>query len=191
MYGGNDQKWIKEFEEKTKFITTEAHHRLELVSFSKLSTVQKQETSIIDSFWTRLESLWFSKIQRHSEEKQDFIMEEIQKIINLQKTGCWTLVCKGSNVLTSVRGSVALSVLLQFNWKKEVSIKGFDVAFMEYTEMIISEDRSSQECCHFYFPMKAGKVPAYMICPNPNCLRTMEKFIAFQCCHTDDKNSIC
>ena len=44
--------------------------------------------------------------------------------------------------------------------------------------------RRAHPCCRYEFPSTAGRIPLGMKCPE--CLRPMEKYTTFVCCHEDE-----
>ncbi|XP_076905168.1 protein SIEVE ELEMENT OCCLUSION B-like [Bidens hawaiensis] len=198
LYGGDDIEWIRKFTRTAKAMANTAGISLEMAYVGKskkrenvrraISTINVeklsycwQDTTLIWFFWTRLESMLFSKLQlkRADHHDQDPIMLQIKKLLSYDKDGSWALLCKGSNVLTSGHGSTMWQTLADFDlWKEHIPSRGFDLSFMEYHDKLHGE---ANNCCRFEFPYAAGRIPDNMRCPE--CHRVMEKHIAFLCCH--------
>ncbi|GKV07834.1 hypothetical protein SLEP1_g19546 [Rubroshorea leprosula] len=198
LYGGDDVEWVRKFTTTAKNVALAARVPLEMAYVGKGSkkelvrratatiTVEKlsycwQDPTMVWFFWTRLESMLFSKIQLGKADDQDPMMQEIKKVLSYDKEGSWAILCKGSNVVVNGHGTTVLPALLEYDlWKEQVAIKGFDIAFRDHHGKLHD---IAHPCCRFEFPMAAGRIPEGMKCPE--CNRMMEKHITFICCHDD------
>ncbi|XP_071740492.1 protein SIEVE ELEMENT OCCLUSION B-like [Rutidosis leptorrhynchoides] len=196
LYGGEDIEWIRKFTSKARAMATAARISLEMVYVGKSKkrenvrraiatiNVEKlgycwQDTTLIRFFWTRIESMLYSKIQLKRADDQDLIMLQIKKLLSYDKNGSWALLCKGSQILTNGYGLTMLQTPSYFDlWKEHIPTRGFDMSFMDYHDKL---QGAMNNCCHFEFPIAAGRIPKGMRCPE--CHRLMEKHIAFNCCH--------
>ncbi|CAI9281260.1 unnamed protein product [Lactuca saligna] len=133
-------------------------------------------------FWTRLESMLYSKIQLKKADDKDPMMQQIKKLLSYDKDGSWDLLCRGLKILTNGHGNTMMQTPSDFDmWKKDIETKGFDLSFMEYQDKL---HVAANNCCRFEFPIALGRVPDGMRCPECHCV--MEKYIAFLCCHDQD-----
>ncbi|KAJ0771807.1 putative sieve element occlusion [Helianthus annuus] len=196
LYGGDDIEWIRKFTSSARAMANAAGIQLEMAYVGKSKkkenvrraiatiNVEKlsycwQDTALIWFFWTRLESMLFSKIQLKRADDQDLIMLQIKKLLSYDKDGSWALLCKGSQILTNGHGSTMLQTPVDFErWKPDIPSIGFDSSFKQYHDKLHVE---ANNCCRFEFPIAAGRIPEGMRCPE--CHRLMEKHIAFSCCH--------
>ncbi|GFY87291.1 sieve element occlusion amino-terminus protein [Actinidia rufa] len=114
-----------------------------------------------------LESMLFSKIQLGKADDNDPMMQEIKKLLSYDKSGGWAVLSKGNHVVVNGHSTTMLPTLIDYDlWKEHVTVKGFD---------------------RFEFPSTAGRIPDRslgMKCPE--CLRPMDKYTTFVCCHDDE-----
>lgn len=147
---------------------------VDVIKIEKLSDSWQQQT--MRFFWTRLESMLYSKNQVKRADPEDPMMKQIMKLVSYDKE--WALLCRGSKILTSGNGTTIMEALDGFmNRDTSIESKGFDLSFTAYL------DRThvpATVCCLFEFPA-AGRVPNNVRCPE--CHRLMAKHIAFLCCH--------
>ncbi|KAJ0113606.1 hypothetical protein Patl1_02887 [Pistacia atlantica] len=198
LYGGDDLEWIRKFTNAARTVATAARIPLEMVYVGK-STKREQVRRIMASiqieklsqawpdltmvwfFWTRLESMLFSKIQLGRADDHDPMMQEIKKLLSYDRDGGWAVLSKGSQVVVNGHGTTIVPALLEYDiWKENVPVKGFDVSFKEHHQKLHG---IAHPCCRFEFSSHFGRTPQSMTCPE--CLRVMEKFTTFCCCHDD------
>ncbi|XP_061963670.1 protein SIEVE ELEMENT OCCLUSION B-like [Populus nigra] len=198
LYGGDDDEWVRKFTNTARAVAQAARIPLEMVYVGKSSkrekirrviatiTVEKlsyvwQDLTMIWFFWTRLESMLYSKIQLGKLDDHDPMMQEIKKLLSYDREGGWAVLSNGSNVVVNGHKTTALQTLLEYDlWKEQVPVKGFDLAYRDHQGRIHD---ISRPCCRFDFPMTTGRIPETMKCPE--CNRTMEKFSTFLCCHDE------
>ncbi|KAL9993873.1 putative sieve element occlusion [Helianthus debilis subsp. tardiflorus] len=196
LYGGDDIEWIRKFTRSARAMANAAGISLEMAYVGKskkkenvrraIATINAeklsycwQDTALIWFFWTRLESMLFSKIQLKRADDQDLIMLQIKKLLSYDKDGSWALLCKGSQILSNGHGSTMLQTPVDFQlWEKDIPTTGFDLSFKQYHDKL---HVAANNCCRFEFPIAAGRIPEGMRCPE--CHRLMEKYIAYLCCH--------
>lgn len=200
MYGGEDIDWIRRFTNTAREVARAARIPLEMAYVGKSTkkemvrramatiNVEKlsycwQDPAMIWFFWTRLESMLFSKIQvKKTDDHQDPLMQEIKKLLSYDKSGGWALLFKGSYVVTSGHAQTMLSTFQDYEaWKEDVPVKGFDIAFKDYHDRLRV---ANLPCCRFEFLMAAGRIPDRMTCPE--CLKHMDKYSTFLCCHDEN-----
>ena len=199
LYGGTDIEWIRKFTTTAKTVASAARIPLELVYVGNSNqreqvrkcttaiTVEKlshcwQDLAMVWFFWTRLESMMFSKIQLGMTVDVDPMLREIKKLISYDKEGGWAVLSKGSFVFVNGHSSTVLPTFIQYNsWRDDVPPKGFEIACMDYHNKLHID---SKPCCRFVFPSDFGKFPDNLKCPE--CLRIMEKYLTFGCCHEEN-----
>ncbi|KAH7850573.1 hypothetical protein Vadar_000037 [Vaccinium darrowii] len=202
LYGGDDMDWIRRFTAAAKSVALSARISLEMVYVGKsskkeqvrkiIATITNEKLSyawqdlMVWFFWTRLESMLFSKIQLGKIDDHDPMMHEIKKLLSHDKSGGWAVLSRGSQVLVNGHGTKVLPTLLEYDmWKDNVPTKGFDRSIKDYYDKLCGTEHP---CCRIEFPSTAGtgRIPEGMKCPE--CLARMEKYITFCCCH--DENPI-
>ncbi|KAG5254353.1 protein SIEVE ELEMENT OCCLUSION [Salix suchowensis] len=199
LYGGDDIEWARKFTNNARAVAQAAGIPLEMVYVGKSRnrrekilrlmatiTVEKlsyiwQDLTMIWFFWTRLESMLYSKIQLGDLDDHDPMMQEIKKLLSYDREGGWAVLSNGSNIVVNGHSSTILPALMEYDlWKDQVLVKGFDLALEEHHRTIHG---ISHPCCRFDFPMTMGRIPETMKCPE--CNRAMENFSTFLCCHDE------
>ncbi|KAK1440897.1 hypothetical protein QVD17_06730 [Tagetes erecta] len=196
LYGGDDIEWIRKFTSNARAIARAAGIPLEMCYVGKskqrenvrraIATINVEKLSyfwedltLVWFFWTRIESMLFSKIQLKHADDQDLVMLQIKKLLSYDKDGSWGLLCRGSHILTIGHGSTMLQTCVDFDlWKQHIPSRGFDLSFKNYHDKLHG---ATNNCSRFEFPIVEGSIPEGMRCPE--CHRSMEKHIAFICCH--------
>lgn len=199
VYGGDDMGWIRRFTTAARTTALAAGIPLEMVyvgKSNKRDQVRKtialiiaeklgycwQDLAMIWFFWTRLESMLYSKIQQGKVDENDPVTQEIKKLLCHDREGGWAVLSRGSTVVANGHGSTILPTLLEYDlWKQHVPTQGFDKAFGNHHDMLRG---AGQPCYRFDFPFSTGRVPEHLKCPE--CLRQMEKLFSFKCCHNDE-----
>uniref|UniRef100_A0A2N9IM46 Sieve element occlusion N-terminal domain-containing protein n=1 Tax=Fagus sylvatica TaxID=28930 RepID=A0A2N9IM46_FAGSY len=200
LYGGDDIEWIRKFTKEARSVAIAASIPIEMIYVGKsnkkevvkrlINTITTEKLShfwqdqAIWFFWTRLESMLFSKIQLETDVERDIEMQEIKKLISHDKgTSGWSLLSRGSSVVVNGHGKTMLKTLLVYDsWKNTVNELGFDVAFRNAYNSLLHEE--SIPCSRFEFSHFAGKIPEDFKCPE--CGRHMEKYNSFLCCHDEN-----
>ncbi|XP_059640295.1 protein SIEVE ELEMENT OCCLUSION B-like [Cornus florida] len=196
LYGGDDIEWIRKFTTSARSVALASRIPLEMVYVGKsskrdqvrrvISTIMTeklsycwQDMAMIWFFWTRLESMLFSKIQLGRGDDNDPMMLAIKKILSYDKSGGWAVLSNGSSVVINGHSSTVLPALSEYDlWKENIPVKGFDPSIKDYHDMLHG---AALPCCRFEFPSTVGRIPEKMKCPE--CLRNMGKNFAFVCCH--------
>ncbi|XP_050239507.1 protein SIEVE ELEMENT OCCLUSION B-like isoform X1 [Quercus robur] len=183
FYGGKDNEWIQQFNKKAATLANDPVMKdtkisIELFCVGK-GNKGEDEPNILGHFWNRVESFFFSKT--HKKTEQDIVTQEIQKLLSYKTESGWAVLSKGSRLVVSGNGTTMLKVLEEFGKKKElVREVGFEICFKDHYEKIIQTGR---HCCRVDIPMNAGKYPEHIKCPE--CPRIMETYISYKCCHID------
>ncbi|XP_057983245.1 protein SIEVE ELEMENT OCCLUSION B [Malania oleifera] len=199
LYGGDDMEWIRKFTTAASAVARAARIPLEMVYVGrsgKREQARKAAEAIADEklshcwqdpammwfFWTRLESMLFSKIQQGKADEHDTMTQEIKKLLSFDKAGGWAVLAKGSPLLINGHYSTVLATLLEYDelWKKQAEEEGFDEAIKKHHEKL---HKATMPCSRFEFPSTSGRIPEMMKCPE--CPRRMEKYISFLCCHDE------
>ncbi|CAN1188013.1 Protein SIEVE ELEMENT OCCLUSION B [Linum perenne] len=196
LYGGDDVEWARKFTNTARAVAVASRIPLEMAYVGKSTkkelvrrviatiTVEKlsyfwQDPTMIWFFWTRLESMLFSKIQLGTIDDHDPMMLEIKKLLSYDKEGGWAVLSKGSKIISNGHGNTVLTTLVEYDlWKEHIPVKGFDLAYDDHHKKVHGV---TYPCCRFEFPNTAGRIPETMKCPE--CHRRMEKYSTFLCCH--------
>lgn len=122
FYGGEDTKWIEQFEEKVSAIQEEISS---IVGFRMQKGSEGED--ILWKFWNRIESFllgWkYIKSFSHSEADMNTgsstVLSRIHKLLSCKTRSTeWILLCRGSKLVDSGHGKIVLNVLQNFElWK--------------------------------------------------------------------------
>ncbi|XP_058213790.1 protein SIEVE ELEMENT OCCLUSION B-like [Rhododendron vialii] len=194
VYGGDDIEWIRRFTKTARFVAQSAHIPLEMVYVGKSSMKEKVRTIItaitneklshawpepmIWCFWTRLESMLFSKIQiGRIDGDHDPMVQEIMKLLSYDKsTGGWAVLGRGSQVVVNGHGTKVMDTLLKYDvWKEHVATKGFERSFKDHHDMLHATEHPFFR--YEFLRTSTGRMPESMKCPE--CLRAIEMSMAF------------
>ncbi|XP_031108152.1 protein SIEVE ELEMENT OCCLUSION B-like isoform X2 [Ipomoea triloba] len=157
LYGGNDVNWVREFTTKV----SEFASKIQLILNVKLAYVGKNklirtiihkeklshytfnESYLVWRFWTRLRSMFLSRIHyldainHFGEECNDEILQGLKKLLayegkNTRIEG-WALLSKGKKIVVCGHGAKILQVINEYEiWKENIATKGFDEAFKDH-----------------------------------------------------------
>ncbi|KAF8026097.1 hypothetical protein BT93_F2800 [Corymbia citriodora subsp. variegata] len=203
LYGGDDIEWIRKFTAAARKVAQAAKIPLEMVYVGKSSKRKQawhvimtinneklsytwQDSPMVGLFWTRLESMLFSKIQLGKADENNLVMQQIKRLLSFDKAGGWAMLSRGSSITMIGQGTTVLPALLEYDlWKENVVTKGYDVAFKEHHDKI-QEPRHL--CCRLEFQSMAGNFPESIRCPE--CQSLMEELTTFFCCHEVDVASM-
>nr|GMC61412.1 protein SIEVE ELEMENT OCCLUSION B-like [Ipomoea batatas] len=212
LYGGNDINWVREFTTKVsdEFASKiQLNVKLAYVGKNKLirTIIRKEKLShyalngsfLVWWFWTRLRSMFLSRIHyldainHFGEECKDEILQGLKKLLTYEGKNTriegWALLSKGKKIVVCGHGAKILQVINEFEiWKENIATKGFDEAFKDHHEMLTSSSSlKSHSCCAFEYPTTLSKIPENEKCPE--CSYRMHKFVTFTCCHGHDIDS--
>ncbi|KAI4343680.1 hypothetical protein L6164_011000 [Bauhinia variegata] len=176
LYGGEDIEWIRTFTNTVASVTRAANMKLELVYVGKNNAKERMQRmiSIFDKekfsyhwpnatsiwfFWTRLESMLYSKLQHNKTVENDEIMSEVITVLSFDGSDRgWAIFWKGID-MAKANGTAALKVLNEFdNWKANAERDGFVPAFREYLE-------PPHHCNRLILPGNIGGIPERVVCP--------------------------
>lgn len=184
FYGGEDTKWIEQFEEKVSAI----QKKISSIVWFRMKNGSDGE-DILWKFWNRIESFFlgwnyiksFLLYEADMKTRSSTVMSTILKLLSCktQNTG-WVLLCKGSKLVDSGHGTIILKVLQNFEQWNPSSPDAFGSSFLEYHRKI------HNVCCHIDIPEDAGKITEPVICPV--CQDRMKMCSRFFCCHNGNLN---
>ncbi|XP_021733817.1 protein SIEVE ELEMENT OCCLUSION B-like [Chenopodium quinoa] len=199
LYGADDLTWIRQFTNEARAVARTLQIPLEMVYVGRSHTKEEvhkicasiimeqlshcwQDPTFVWYFWTRIESMIYSKIQLGNvHDHEDTIWQEIQKLHSHDKSHSgWVVLAKGSRIIVHGQGKVAMVTLEELEkWKEPAIRNGFDVGFgNHYTKLHMEE----YPCHRILFP-SGMRIPRSMPCPD--CRRPMHKNESFICCHED------
>ncbi|KAG6635040.1 protein SIEVE ELEMENT OCCLUSION B-like isoform X1 [Carya illinoinensis] len=199
MYGGEDIEWIRKFTTSAKNVAKEASITLDLLYVGKSKAKERvQKTNSIIStehlshfwdnltyvwfFWTRLESMLYSKMKSGKTVENDPIMEEVMTMLSFDGSDKgWAVVSGGppdhEEIIARGSGEIALKTMEDFgNWKDDAVNIGFVPAFKEHLRKL----HSPQHCNRLILPGITGEIPERIVCAE--CRRPMEKYFMYRCC---------
>ncbi|KAJ0244682.1 Protein SIEVE ELEMENT OCCLUSION B [Hirschfeldia incana] len=207
LYGGDDLDWIRRFTMAAKATAKDSNVKLEMAYVGKRNHSHREhirriseavraenlshswtEPALMWFFWTRLESMLYSKIQLGKADDHDEVMQGIKQILSYDKLGGWALLSKGAEIVMITHGVIERTVTVyDRTWKTHVPTKGYTKAMYDHHHDEILRE-TGKPCSHFDFHISArsGRIPEKMNCFE--CHRPMEKYMSFACCH-DDKLS--
>ncbi|KAJ9567929.1 hypothetical protein OSB04_003895 [Centaurea solstitialis] len=195
LYGGDDLEWIRKFTKLARDIGKAAGIYLEMVYVGKSGTkerIRKISATISEEqlshtwpdptsvwyFWTRLESMLYSKIQDGKNFENDPVMKEVMTMMSFDGSDQgWALICRGSSEMTRANADLAFQSLTEYeNWEGDAQEIGFVPALKAY----LAKLHTPQHCNRLILPGISGGIPEVVVCSE--CGRTMEKFFMFRCC---------
>ncbi|MED6198858.1 hypothetical protein PIB30_070549 [Stylosanthes scabra] len=201
LYGGNDPDWVRKFVREARKVALASQINLEMVyvgksnkreqvqkvldtiTREKLPTHSWQEHSMIWFFWTRLESMLFSKIQlKQADDDTDLVMQEVKKLLSYDKLGGWIVLARGSRIIVNGHATTGLQTLMEYEdiWRVHAERDGFEPGFRNHYGKLHAVDNP---CCRFEFSHTMGRIPEKLRCPE--CRRYMHMLTTFQCCHDE------
>ncbi|XP_061341850.1 protein SIEVE ELEMENT OCCLUSION B [Gastrolobium bilobum] len=203
FYGGDDHEWVRRFVKEARRIAQATLIPLEMVYVGKgnkreqvqkvwdtilrekLNTHSWQEHSMVWFFWTRLQSMLFSKIQLGQADEEDLVMQEIKKLLSYDRQGGWIILARGSQIVVNGHATTGLQTLMEYDtiWKEFAERDGFEPSFKDQYE---KNHRVANPCCRFEFSHAMGRIPDKLTCPE--CRRHMHVLTTFECCHDENND---
>ncbi|KAI4343679.1 hypothetical protein L6164_010999 [Bauhinia variegata] len=194
LYGGEDIDWIRTFTRTAASVAKAANITLDMVYVGKSNAKERMQRMIstfatekfsyywpnatsIWFFWTRLESMLYSKLQHNRSVENDEIMSEVMTVLTFDGSDRgWAIFWKGID-MARANGTTALKGLNEFeNWKATAERDGFVPAFKEYLEQL----HTPHHCNRLILPGTTGGIPERVVCAE--CGRQMEKYFMYRCC---------
>lgn len=195
LYGGEDIEWIKRFTTTAKEVAKAAEIPLEMVYVGKSSSKERvrrinaviekenlshywHEPTYVWYFWTRVESMLYSKMQHGKTIQNDKIMQEILTILSFDGSDQgWALFSWGSSEMARAKGDIMMMSLTVFeSWEEEARQKGFLPALNDHLRSL----HTPQHCNRLILPGIDGGIQEMVVCAE--CGRPMEKYFMYRCC---------
>ncbi|XP_059657212.1 protein SIEVE ELEMENT OCCLUSION B-like isoform X1 [Cornus florida] len=195
LYGGEDIKWIRDFTSRVKAVAKALGITIEMVYVGKSKTKERvrKNIEIIDSehlsyswhdltsiwfFWSRLESMLYSKMEHGKSIENDQIMQEVMTVLSFDGSDLgWAIFSKGSAEMAKAKGDLIVTCLTEFGvWEENAKEKGFVPALIEHLERL----HTPQHCNRLILPGINGDIQERVICAE--CGRPMEKYLMYRCC---------
>ncbi|CAN1774392.1 Protein SIEVE ELEMENT OCCLUSION B [Linum perenne] len=196
LYGGEDIEWIRKFSAATKEAASAYGTALEMVYVGK-NNIHKERMTKINAaitsegishcwadpssvwlFWTRLESMFYSKIQRGRTMEEDRVLQEVMTLLSFDGgDGGWAVICSGEAEMARAKGELALASMEDYEkWANVATEIGFVPAVRNYLQGL----HTPLHCNRLILPGMEGGVPDTVVCAE--CGRAMEKFFMYRCC---------
>ncbi|XVE90554.1 hypothetical protein DITRI_Ditri20bG0087000 [Diplodiscus trichospermus] len=189
LFGGGDISWIRKFTEKVKYAVRCAglHLKLVYVGKNKGRRIERKELSgdveVIESelqwqFWTRLESILYTKI-RHGKTLSEQVLQEAKKVVGYGCKGeAWAMFSIGKDAMVTTNGEMALTIMSNYdNWIQAKTGVHF-LSGLENYRSVIGRDVHGRIEVHL--PDLGDQIPGIMICPE--CSKVMKIFYTYRCC---------
>ncbi|PKI66640.1 hypothetical protein CRG98_012982 [Punica granatum] len=197
LYGGDDIEWIRKFTTAARDAAKACGVTLEMayvgknnakervrktaltIAQEKLSHSWVDQPTLFWYFWTRLESMLYSKLHHGKSIENDQIMHEVMTILSYDSSdNGWALFCQGQMPeIARAKGDSALeSVRGHEKWKENAERDGLVPALKEHLQSI----HTPLHCSRLILPGIAAGIPERVVCAE--CGRPMEKFIMYRCC---------
>lgn len=195
LYGGENIDWIKRFTHTAKEVAMAAQIDLELVYVGKKNAKERVRkiTAIISKeglshflpdltsmwyFWTRLESMLYSKMQHGRNVENDLIMPEVMTMLSFDGSDQgWATMWFGSTEMARAKGDMISESLEKFQeWEENARMKGFVPALREHLLQL----QTPHHCNRLILPGVEGGIPERVVCAE--CGKPMEKYFMYRCC---------
>lgn len=195
LYGGEDLEWIQTFTSTAMGVATANKFSLEMVYVGKNNAKERMQRMIntfttrkfsyfwpnvtsIWFFWTRLESMLYSKLQHGKTVESDQIMSEVMTVLSFDGSDQgWAIFCRGAHEMARAKGDTALTCLREFEkWKESATRDGFIPAMNEYLKQL----HTPHHCNRLILPGSTGGIPEKVVCAE--CGRQMERYFMYRCC---------
>ncbi|KAJ8431409.1 hypothetical protein Cgig2_004441 [Carnegiea gigantea] len=199
LFGGENIEWIRKFTTSMKEHCSKIGIKIELVYVGKHNAKEavKKIMEVINSeklahtlpdltqvwyFWTRLESMLYSKMHHGKNVENDTIVKEVMSVLSFDGGDQgWGFIGSGSKTeIVKGKGEVILSCFSRNKeWEERHKKVGFLAAFFEFIQREFQ--MSSHHCNRLVLPSIEGAgVPKVVACAD--CGRPMEKYILYRCC---------
>ncbi|XP_059657800.1 protein SIEVE ELEMENT OCCLUSION B-like isoform X2 [Cornus florida] len=204
LYGGDNLEWIRNFTTLLKSVAKAANIPLEMLYVGKskpTNKVGKINDTIIQEkissalpdiaaiwwFWSRIESMWHSKVKIEEDKKaadSDPIMKDILSLLSFDcSSEGWALISKGSSAdreVAKAKGDIMTKTFVEYKeWQERAEKTTFIFALNEY--LIKLHSRDDHHCNYLTLPETGeGIIPDKVACID--CNRPMEKYITYRCC---------
>ncbi|KAJ7956134.1 protein SIEVE ELEMENT OCCLUSION B-like [Quillaja saponaria] len=178
IYGGEDIEWIRKFTSMAKAGANEAGIPFGMFYVGKSNAKKRMQKTIatfgvekfspyFDNlismwfFWTRIETMLYSKLQYGKSVENDYIMNEVMTILSFDGSDqSWAIYFRGPDEMFRCRGDKVVDTLAKFkNWLVNVGI---------YPKTLQSEIH----CNRLILPKSPGSIAELVVCAD--CGRPME-----------------
>ena len=195
MYGGDDIEWIHKFTHAANVVAHTARIPLEMFYVGKSNPrdkIQKINNTIVAEklshalpqlayirfFWSRLESMWHSKVQHGKSVENDQIMKEIMMMLYFGSSDQgWAVIGQGMD-MAKAKGEMFLMSLSQLSDERKHDI--VDKGFLPALNDIFQELYTPHHCHRIKLPGSTSSVQDKVVCAECGC--AMEKSIMYSCC---------
>ncbi|KAG5537013.1 hypothetical protein RHGRI_024451 [Rhododendron griersonianum] len=195
LYGGADHEWVRNFTAAAKDIAKTAGITLEMVYVGKskanervkkiASTITAEKLShclpyptYISCFWTRLESMWYSRTQHGKTAENDRILQEVSAMLSFDGSEQgWAVISNGSTEMVRANGDTILKIFREIkSLEKDIKQKGFVPVLKENIE----KSHQLHHCNKLLLRWTSTGIPEKLLCAD--CTRPMEKYFMYRCC---------
>lgn len=195
LYGGEDLEWIEKFTATALSVAKAGKFQLEMAYVGKSNAKERMQKMIktfttrkfsyfwpnvtsIWFFWTRLESMLYSKLQHGRTVENDEIMSEVMTVLSFDGSDRgWAIFCMGATEMARAKGDSALICLQDFEkWGPRIEEDGVVKAMNDY----LNQNKPPHHCNRLILPGSTGGIPQKVVCAE--CGRQMEKYFMYRCC---------
>ncbi|KAE9467484.1 hypothetical protein C3L33_00611, partial [Rhododendron williamsianum] len=195
LYGGADHEWVRNFTAAAKDIAKTAGITLEMVYVGKskanervkkiASTITAEKLShclpyptYISCFWTRLESMWYSRTQHGKTAENDRILQEVSAMLSFDGSEQgWAVISNGSTEMVRANGDTILKIFREIkSLEKDIKQNGF----MRVLNENVEKSRQLHHCNKLLLWWTSTGIPEKLLCAD--CTRPMEKYFMYRCC---------
>ncbi|XP_059304043.1 protein SIEVE ELEMENT OCCLUSION B-like [Lycium ferocissimum] len=196
LYGGEDIEWIRNFTKSARSVAQRAGIDLQMIYVGKSNNkervrrindvinTEKLSYCLIDLtsvwyFWTRIESMFYSKMQLGKTIQEDKIMQEVMTMLSFDGNDKgWALISRGSFEMARAKSEIITPTLDNYSdWEQDAREKGFVPALVDYFMKL----HTPQHCNRLILPGLDGEIPEMIVCAE--CGRPMERFFMYRCCN--------
>ncbi|BAT79437.1 hypothetical protein LR48_Vigan04g070100 [Vigna angularis] len=195
LYGGEDLEWIEKFTATALSVAKAGKFQLEMAYVGKSNAKERMQKMIkafttrkfsyfwpnvtsIWFFWTRLESMLYSKLQHERTVENDEIMSEVMTVLSFDGSDRgWAIFCMGATDMARAKGDSFLICLQDFEkWGPRIEEDGVVKAMNDY----LNQNKPPHHCNRLILPGSTGGIPQKVVCAE--CGRQMEKYFMYRCC---------
>ncbi|KAK6795055.1 hypothetical protein RDI58_008508 [Solanum bulbocastanum] len=195
LYGGEDMDWIRNFTKSARSVAQRAGIDLQMLYVGKsnnkervrrinsMITAENLSYCLMDLtsvwyFWTRIESMFYSKMQLGKTIQEDKVMQEVLTMLSFDGSDQgWALISRGSFEMARAKSQIITKTLEDYTiWEEDARSKGFVPALIDYFLQL----HTPQHCNRLILPGLDGDIPEMIVCAE--CGRAMERFFMYRCC---------
>lgn len=195
LYGGEDIEWIRSFTKLARSVAQRAGIELLMMYVGKSNNkerVQKindmvtaenlsyclMDLTSVWYFWTRIESMFYSKMQLGKTIQEDKIMQEVLTMLSFDGSDQgWALISRGSFEMARAKSQIITKTLDDYTvWEEDAREKGFVPALNDYFLQL----HTPQHCNRLVVPGLDDYIPKMVVCAE--CGKPMERYFMYRCC---------